>query len=163
MYVVDMADGFKDINDMRTLRIPCSERFKRAFKVPYVSSTYDNQRQWWERAGKFPALTADAIKAGHTQAGLWSLFRQNVAALEKAEQPSSPDQPSKITAELGHDLVISLFQIPKRTRSRSVLVRSSSEVLEIQPAGLEDPSGFDPGSLRIRNKGFGFSRGKYKG
>ncbi|KAJ7759414.1 hypothetical protein DFH07DRAFT_772225 [Mycena maculata] len=83
MYVVDMADGFKDIDDMRTLRIPRPERFKRAFKAPYVSSTYDNQRQWWEQAGKFSALTTDAIKAGHTPAGLWLLFRQNVAALEK--------------------------------------------------------------------------------
>ncbi|KAJ7737635.1 hypothetical protein DFH07DRAFT_966452 [Mycena maculata] len=36
-----------------------------------------------EWAGKFPALTADTIKAGHTPVGLWSLFHQNVAALEK--------------------------------------------------------------------------------
>ncbi|KAJ7487332.1 hypothetical protein B0H11DRAFT_2012127 [Mycena galericulata] len=78
MYVVDMAQGFIDMDSpaFKTQRLHRGERFTRVFKATYKPSTYDNQFQLWTRASD--ELKDEAVKAGRSPAGLWSIFRKNV-------------------------------------------------------------------------------------
>ncbi|KAG2130592.1 hypothetical protein BD769DRAFT_1386979 [Suillus cothurnatus] len=71
-YACDIAKGFALCGAVGKCRQGVGAIFQKMFGVPYVSTTFHVHRKRWEDA---PATVTDKfIKAGHTEAGLWTKF-----------------------------------------------------------------------------------------
>jgi len=71
-YACDIAKGFALCGAVGKRRQGVGAVFQKMFGVPYVSTTFHVHRKRWEDA---PATVTDKfIKAGRTEAGLWTKF-----------------------------------------------------------------------------------------
>jgi hypothetical protein len=73
MYTVDMAAGFRQLDDP-TLRgvLRQEELFERIFEVPYVKATYHQNHQAWIEAD--PKIREAHEQARYAAGGLWKHF-----------------------------------------------------------------------------------------
>ncbi|KAJ7837690.1 hypothetical protein B0H13DRAFT_2421472 [Mycena leptocephala] len=78
MYTVNMAQGFLRMEAADMQHIPLAERFQRVFKTSseFKQRTYNDARLRWTRGSE--SLRTEALDAGRTKAGLWSLYAAQV-------------------------------------------------------------------------------------
>ncbi|KAJ7189854.1 hypothetical protein GGX14DRAFT_607743 [Mycena pura] len=78
MYVIDMAEGFMEMEAVNVQHIPPAQRFQRVFKTAakFKQRTYTDARMRWMQG--LESLRKAALDAGHTKAGLWSAYAAQV-------------------------------------------------------------------------------------
>ncbi|KAJ7875982.1 hypothetical protein B0H13DRAFT_2279654 [Mycena leptocephala] len=78
MYTVNMAQGFLCMEATDMQHIPLAERFRRVFKTSseFKQRTYNDAQLRWTRGSE--SLRTEALDAGRTKAGLWSLYAAQV-------------------------------------------------------------------------------------
>jgi hypothetical protein len=78
MYTVNMAQGFLRMEAADMQHIPLAERFQRVFKMSseFKQQTYNDSWLQWTRGSE--SLRTEALDAGRTKAGLWSLYAAQV-------------------------------------------------------------------------------------
>jgi len=72
LYVVDIVQGFEKCEEACRGRRSVEKAFVRHFKVPFRHTTFYNHPRHWDNT--LAAIRNEALRAGHTSAGLWTTF-----------------------------------------------------------------------------------------
>jgi len=76
MYVVDMRNGFVAMDSPSLKQLPVTKRLEKVFGWPVPSRTFYDQRERWHSATD--KEREDALAAGYSPEGLWSVFASNI-------------------------------------------------------------------------------------